>query len=253
MYYLSYKEPGNYQANHQFDGFKVRENANMVDVVLACQNYVWSPIRWRFGVRKALKFQGASLCVFDFDEGVSLEEAKENIFADCQYAIATTKSHQKGKDGKPPCDRFRVCIPFEREITSLDDYKFTMKRLADRYGADPACVDGARFFWPFEGCEWWTNDEGLDMDVFKAPPKIETAPVTYPAGSLPFWASWFLEKGEPCRGSSGRNDMIMRISRWANQYGWGRDDLRARIMSGQFSREGFPDSEIDEIINKVWR
>lgn len=108
---------------------------------------VWSPIKWRDGVRKESHFLGAFMCALDFDSPQTNLEWARKTFADYNCTIGTTKSHQKEKNGVV-CDRFRVCLWFDEPITELEKYKHNMALLIAKYGADRACKDGARFFFP---------------------------------------------------------------------------------------------------------
>lgn len=109
--------------------------------------FIWSPIKWRDGIRKESHFLGSLVCALDFDSpNTSLEWARET-FKEYDVIIGTTKSHQKEKKGIV-CERFRVVLWFTEPITDLALYKHNMVLLIQKYGADKACNDGARFFFP---------------------------------------------------------------------------------------------------------
>jgi hypothetical protein len=101
----------------------------------------WAPALYQGGFRLEKQWVNCSVAALDFDNGTTLEEAYE-IFRDFAHVIATTKSH--GIKG----DRFRVILFFEKTISNLELYKYNMRVLTDKYGADKACKDGARFFYP---------------------------------------------------------------------------------------------------------
>lgn len=90
--------------------------------------------------------KGMTNCIIlDFDNGYTREEFKKK--ANFAYAIGTTKSHNKNKNGKT-CERFRVIIPTETAI-SLDSnsYADLMLGVFDIFpGADKACKDTARAY-----------------------------------------------------------------------------------------------------------
>jgi hypothetical protein len=102
---------------------------------------VWAPAIYKGGIRLEKMWLNCAIAALDFDDGMSLETALET-FKDYAHIIATTKSH--GIKG----DRFRVILFFELPISNLELYKHNMKILTDKFGADKACKDGARFFYP---------------------------------------------------------------------------------------------------------
>lgn len=92
----------------------------------------------------------SNVLILDIDDGVSIEEAKE-IFKDYMNIIATTKSHQKEKNGIV-CDRFRVIIPTSSEVTlNKDEYSLMMEEVYKKYPfVDTVCKDASRFYFPSE-------------------------------------------------------------------------------------------------------
>lgn len=107
----------------------------------------WSPCVFKNGHRKEANFISAKYVGLDFDEGMTISQATENIFCDVKCWIGPTKSHAKKKGGIV-ADRFRVLIELEETITDLQVYKEVVRELVTRYESDPQCVDGARFFFP---------------------------------------------------------------------------------------------------------
>lgn len=116
------------------------------EVAQLITQYAVSPCMWGSGIRKKANFRFAEWFALDFDDGMTLEEAKET-FQPFMHVIGTTKSHQKDKRGVV-CDRFRVLLKFAKRCTSRDDYEATARYLVRKYKADTACVDAGRFFWP---------------------------------------------------------------------------------------------------------
>jgi hypothetical protein len=104
-------------------------------------NSVWAPAIYKGGFRLEKQWLSCSIAALDFDNGMTIEQALE-IFREYEHIIATTKSH--GIKG----DRFRVVLFFEHTISNLELYKHNMRLLTDKFGADKACKDGARFFYP---------------------------------------------------------------------------------------------------------
>jgi hypothetical protein len=107
----------------------------------------WAPAIYRGGVRRESHFIQSRLIVLDYDDGLTLEQAMQK-FARYRYIIGTTKSHQKQKGDKPPCDRFRVVLFFMHNVYSLQVYKENYAKYVEHAGSDAACKDGARFFFP---------------------------------------------------------------------------------------------------------
>lgn len=132
--------------NRYQEGWKAVIAPTAGEVAQICSKYVCSPCIWSHGVRKKANFRMAEWIGLDFDEGMSLEEAKET-FEPYIHVIGTTRSHQKEKGGKV-CDRFRVFLRLSDRCQSIRDYEATADMLVKKYGADPAAKDGARLFWP---------------------------------------------------------------------------------------------------------
>lgn len=119
---------------------------------------------WEGGYRKSINFKSAGALTLDFDGNKSMEEMKDHFCNTKNVYIATSKSHQKpnkvNDDGScvkiiTPADYFHVYIGLSEPITDLDTYKTVMSNLINKYGADPACKDGARFFYGNPNQEHW--------------------------------------------------------------------------------------------------
>ena len=111
----------------------------------------YSPFQYSENYRKESNslISHANAIIFDFDDGMSIDMAKD-VFVDFSYILATTRSHQKDKNGKV-CDRFRLVLPCETNLqVSIQQYKDLMRELIERYGADPACKDVSRFYFGFK-------------------------------------------------------------------------------------------------------
>lgn len=125
----------------------------------------WSPISFRYvtnyktkkGKLVTGKYRSketsnqTSLVVADVDEGLSLVEAK----AICEkyghkYIIGITKSHQKEKNGKPPCDRFRVILILDRAVDTGSEYELVWNHIKFLFNEkiDNQCKDSARYYAP---------------------------------------------------------------------------------------------------------
>lgn len=141
---------------------------------LVCQN-VWSPIVFLRGHRISEDFVESAWMALDFDTpSYSLAAALEE-WADSVHLIGITRNHQKPKGGCPPCDRFRVIVPWEHPITDVWTYLYNMGRLVDRYDADSACKDGGRLFYPCTKIVS-VSKQGYTQPVLEAPPQRQAPP-----------------------------------------------------------------------------
>lgn len=114
------------------------------DVILK-SNYSLSTFKDNY--RNKDNFLKAETLALDFDSGMTLNEAKLQ-FAGYKHIIATTRSHQKEKNGLK-CDRFRVILNLEQTITDPEIYVSTYKALLDKFPqADKATKDPSRMFYP---------------------------------------------------------------------------------------------------------
>jgi hypothetical protein len=114
------------------------------------------------GVRREANFLYCDWAVLDFDDGLDLEQAV-NTYQDCTHIIATTKSHTEEHH------KFRVCIPWSHRIETIQDLRHNQTKLLKRHGSDPACKDGARFYFPCIKIISWSKT-GYREDVETAPP-----------------------------------------------------------------------------------
>ena len=114
----------------------------------------YSPFIFKNDYRKSENYmQNVSNCiVLDFDDGMTRKEFKES--ANFAYAIGTTKSHMKDKNGKV-CERFRVIIPTSTAIDlNSEQYSNMMREIFVLYPmADNACKDTARAYSGYSGSE----------------------------------------------------------------------------------------------------
>lgn len=116
-------------------------------IVAVCGDQPWSPGIFEDGERKNTKLKEISLLVLDVDEGCSIAEA-EIQFSGYRYIIATTKSHQKEKNGVI-CDRFRVILFLDKPVHSDAEFKELWFAAFARWPfIDKACKDTARFYFP---------------------------------------------------------------------------------------------------------
>lgn len=110
--------------------------------------HVWSPIVFLNGYRSGANFTEARWFAIDIDEPpYTLAQALRD-WCDTVHLIGTTKSHLREKDGKPPCDRFRIIAPFDTVIRDARLYRANVAAIVKRYDADNSVKDAARLYFP---------------------------------------------------------------------------------------------------------
>ncbi len=128
-------------------------------------NHNYSNIIFNGGIRKAENFQSAWAVILDFDGTHRLDEIKKAFSAIKNICIITSKSHQQrfkaNVDGTltdkaiVPADYFHVIIKLPTPITDLVKYKKFMTNLINKYGSDPSCKDGGRFYYGHLNQTYW--------------------------------------------------------------------------------------------------
>ena len=104
--------------------------------------------------------------IFDFDSIATIKDILA-WFGKYEKIIATTKNHQKEKNGLT-CDRFRLILPCD-SIIDLDRYNYVilMRYLTNRWNADTQAIDAGRKFLGFTGSEViYTQGQKLDWKTF---------------------------------------------------------------------------------------
>lgn len=187
---------------------KIDSFEELVGIVTA---YHWAPGQFIAGETKSGKashykaeqfFKSTDLIGIDIDSDLTLEEGIK-VFGGFKCVIGTTKSHQKQKGEKPPCDRYRVIIKLRVPITksNIDDYAATysyLNKMADGK-LDDSCKNPSRYF---NACEKIVhiNSNGVELQPVEAT-KIERntqSPVIITSstrGHISYKTKEFLEKG----------------------------------------------------------
>jgi hypothetical protein len=213
-------------------GFKVADIDDLERLGRGISQYVWSPCVWKDGRRLQDNFIGADWAALDFDSGeMTLAEAQSR-FCDMMHIIGTTKSHQIGKGGHSPCDRFRVLLRFDKRITDLRVYRWAMHRLLDAYPeADSACKDGARFFYPCKDIVQIETDGFREEVDFKVPDWFGQPPayqMLREAGIIPTWTRQLLTGLIP---EGQRNVTIYRMAKDLTFVGFSEDAIMGLILN----------------------
>lgn len=154
--------------------FGLTEILNFEELEKAITSHNWSPAVYRNNHRKKENFVSASIVGLDIDGGLTLEKALE-LFKDFKHIIATTKSHQKEKNGLI-ADRFRVVLFLEGLCDNAARYEATLNALISQWNfLDPQCKDCARFFYP--SLEVVSINKGGSMVALRELPPAEVPPL----------------------------------------------------------------------------
>lgn len=229
-------------------GYRTLPAETATEVAAAAEKSVWSPIIWRGGKRLRANFQESRLAVLDFDDGEMTLDGAINNFCDMTHFIGTTRNHQKVKDGKPACDRFRVALFLDRPAAALSDYEYTLRLLAKKYPIDNAAVDGARFFYPCSKIVS-INDDGYFHELSRA--VVDQLAVAREAfrlaqlkrtGRLPLWVEDFIIRGKLCK-NGGRNQTLYAVSKELFLLGYPEVERRQMLAKAPIDWTDFSDAE----------
>lgn len=235
----------------------------------------YSPFQYRDNYRNETNsiLMNANCIFLDFDDGLSIDKAK-SVFSDFCYVLATTKSHQKEKNGKV-CDRFRIVIPCETNIhLCKEDYKELMNDIITTYGADKACKDIARFYYGYENAEVFYNfGELFDLDnaILKAKKKKqiikEMTKTKERVVNIHFDGSKVdtlrqishtdkmlrLLKFNERFGAGGRNNYLFACAKYLQDSGMSDDEVVSEVLWINSMGDGISEDEIKHTIFKSLR
>lgn len=203
--------------------FSAEEPKSYADLNRIIATHTWSPATFKDDRRNRKNFLGADMVGLDFDEGLSLEAAKD-LFKSYRHVIGTTRSHQTEKNGVVS-DRFRVVLFLEHTCTDYKDYEATIRALLKKFPqADPAAKDASRQFFP---CKEVVScvEEGLLVPIEKyvEPKKLEVLP-ELTKGNLGKSTLEFLAMGAP-RGE--RNQRLYKAARDFYQNGYTVEEFKS--------------------------
>lgn len=213
--------------------------------------HVWSPVIFKGGKRTNANFEYAAWGALDFDDGLyTLEQAKRE-WCDTIHIIGTTRSHQISKNGLI-CDRFRIIFIWDKIITHSNDYRHNIKLLIDKYNADPACSDPARFFFPCSEIVSFSN-EGFAQEIKKTDkPKfsqreIDEKYAQYKEnGYIPAWIKGLLNYG--CQ-EGERNKSVLRLGIYLTKLGKSEEEIVAMIARSPIKANDFDENEIKRAVS----
>lgn len=206
------------------------EYSNLDELAALITSESWAPGTFSDQSRTIKNLVGIELLVLDVDDGCSLDQAKTE-FASHRHIIATSRSHGIEKSGKV-CDRFRVVLFLDSEITNDLDFKATWAVAQKRwFFIDPACKDSSRFFYASPNIVS-INRAGLLFPVFLhriVEPAIKLeAPKTGAKGDL--WKSTldFLLNGAP---SGSRHTALVSATGNMREQGYDQAETIAKITT----------------------
>lgn len=220
--------------------------------------YTWSPIIYRGNVRQEKNFSHSYIVGLDFDEGMTLGQATENIFCDMRHIIGTTRNHQKMKNGAI-CDRFRVILQFERLISDLRTYKWNINRLVSHYESDENAKGASRLFFPCT--EIVSKGDGYLVEVEEPPPwfmdnSAKEAELNAYAkiGKIPFWLQRNLAN---IIAPGNRNTAIFGMAMDLSKLNFNKDYVESVLKTSQVYKDNIDDRDFirgfEATINSIFR
>ena len=243
-------------------GFIPYDYKTVGDLARVICHYTWSPIIFNEEHRKAKNFLYADLCVLDIDNDkpelpiCTIDDIKRE-FCDCKLIIGTTKSHQISKNGKPPQDRFRVILQFDRRVTCRGEYQATMAAMMRLFDfLDDSCKDAGRQFFP---CKQIVHVQGEGETI---PISASTAPKTprqaalerslCATRNLPKHLVKFLETGVTF--GRGRHDSIFQSAKYLVLKGISIEQCIEIIKQSPFDQiTDWKSDEITETVEWVYK
>ena len=222
------------------------------------------------------------LIILDVDDGKSIDEAMI-IFEPFDYIIATTKSHQKEKNGKI-CDRFRVILPTEKPINlNKTDYSKMMNEVFKDYPfVDTVCKDSSRFYFPaknstiithsgFTNFEWETyhkralENDLIQRDALRRKQQLNEAfnnkSFEYGSGEKIDYIRTILKtekllkliKYDEKYVSGQRNKTLYSYGRYFLDLGFGNEEVKDILFWINSQGDSIPEEEINKTVFKSLR
>lgn len=207
------------------------------------RKYVWSPCVWENGERREGNFLAAEWLVLDFDDGNFTLADAHRRFGGHTLMIGTTKSHGREKNGRPPCDRFRLALLWEEPVYDIETYRQNVAWWARQLGADKT-VDGARFYWP---CR---EAFGYAGKTLQTRPKETARPASEqpmkPTGMLSRQTLYFLKYGST-PGHRNSDSFMSAID--MVRHGWSETEVTNAISSVV----DISKNEIDSLVKSAFK
>tara|TARA_R110000851_G_scaffold29641_3_gene81435 strand:+ start:2130 stop:2981 length:852 start_codon:yes stop_codon:yes gene_type:complete len=140
-------------------------------IEIVCNN-AWSPSIFE-GFRNQNNFKSTDFMVLDIDDGMTINEAESTVHKlDIACLCLPSTSHTE------ELHKFRLIFPLSRAVTNKPDFEETMRKLAEHFPADPACLgDSGRFFFGGRLVDgFWYDADLLVPSVAKKPEKTTVKP-----------------------------------------------------------------------------
>lgn len=232
--------------------YDVKQFKALIDIMLN-ENYSLATFKDNVVIKS--NFISAESIALDFDENFTLDEAVK-AFKEYKHIIATTKSHQKLKNGIK-CDRFRVIIFLNEPIVTNEIFYNTWKSIEKQFPKlDVQCKNSSRFFYPsLEVVS--VNRYGKVFDVIKIEDKASKPLVTSLKlkghGKLSKKTKTALKKGlEP----GSRNGETFKIAKDFQENGFSEDDAVKYIIKAFEQTEtlayDFTEFEVENTIRSAY-
>lgn len=156
------------------EGYSIENLVTSDEVQCFCTAWFKESEKAPHGHRREDNFlEGQNLIAFDFDTGVTIEDAIRK-FDGLMYLLYTTKSHQKEGKG----DRFRVLIPTANEFfVNPDQHKQMYENIANAFdvnGYDKSTRNVSRL-WFTNTTATITKGDGSLLDVTRFLPETTTS------------------------------------------------------------------------------
>jgi len=237
-------------------GFKPKKVPfDVLHEVVCSPDWNYSAGTFKKGHRNKANYEKKqNLVIIDIDEGMDMATAKI-MFSNYKCMIATTKSHQKDKNGKV-CDRFRLIFITDRTI-KLDSelYSRFMANVYESLGvpADESCKDSSRFYYGAEGEHWYSEGTKLleISDLIPDTTKEKERKVLLSSsgiGSTDGLERYLLE--EAIKGN--RNHQCLKYAGFLYSNGYSLDDAKEKVLAfNDKMPESLPEKEIKGTVFKT--
>lgn len=221
--------------------------------------------------------------IFDFDDNIDLIDGID-LFKQYTCIVATTRNHQKEKNGKVR-DRFRIVLPLDKPLnTTKEDFKNTMSLLIYRYGADNACKDIARFYYGYRDSEvivnygsffdyetalkqsiLWNKLKNQQKQIQKETKLNFQVPQKQYQNSCETKMEWFYKYAHTQQmlnyfefdkrfGAGGRNTYLFGVAKHFQEHGCDSDFIKYEVLwINSNGSESLEESEIERTIFKSLR
>jgi len=221
---LSAQSPSNNPYPKTFRCIDVRSPKDIAEIMMTC---VWSPICWKNNQRNSDEFYCSDFLVLDFDDGKFTLDAAIEWAKKYSHIIGTTKSHQKEKSGNPPCDRFRILIPWSQRIEDKNTYLQNMRRITSIMAADTSCKDAARIYQPCTKIVSHGHGERAEVSPYEPPSIPKRNPYYAETKTIPPWLQELMTT-TPQNGE--RNKTAYKISYYLASYGFSEQECLEGVV-----------------------